>query len=373
MGLGLAGGAMGAVSALRQIILERELARRQALVEQQQQWENRFKTRGQDLLDQERQDRINETRQMHAATAANLERDDIRANREFIAPNTFLPQGAPIVGQLIGAGLGPSLKPQDERPRVDTGPLLSGDTGEEKKQGYLTLATPGQTKESSAEADRKLQRDLQAGRDAETARRDRETADYHQGVLNKPKDTTTNDQNRLDRSYQYHRSALDKLAKPIEDQQQRLGRLIDTINSGTPQADALVAPELLTVMAGGQGSGLRMNEAEIQRIVGGRSRWQDLKASLQKWSLDPKTANSITPEQRQQVRDLVNAVHEKSQKLLGAVNDAGDTLLNAEDVVTHRQVLSDTRKKMQQINDATDTTPAGPKPTAAELIKKYGG
>jgi len=34
-----------------------------------------------------------------------------------------------------------------------------------------------------------------------------------------------------------------------------LGRLQDTLDQQSPQADALIAPELLTVMAGGQGSG----------------------------------------------------------------------------------------------------------------------
>jgi hypothetical protein len=60
----------------------------------------------------------------------------------------------------------------------------------------------------------------------------------------------------------------------------RFGRLRDTLNQKSPQADALVAPELLTVIAGGQGSGLRMNEAEIARSVGGRSHLEDLKAAL---------------------------------------------------------------------------------------------
>ncbi len=170
--------------------------------------------------------------------------------------------------------------------------------------------------------------------------------------------TATATDSRLDRSYQYHRTALDKLAKPLEDQQQRMGRLIETLNQGSPQADALVAPELLTVMAGGQGSGLRMNEAEISRVVGGRSKWESLKAAMQQWALDPAKANSITPEQRAQMRALVSAVHEKSQHALGIVNEAGDRLIDAPDVMSHRQVISNARKQLQQLYEVGNGTPA---------------
>lgn len=154
---------------------------------------------------------------------------------------------------------------------------------------------------------------------------------------------------RMDRSYQLERSALDKLAKPLEDQQQKLGDLNELLGQGTPQADALVAPKLLTVMVGGQGSGLRMNEAEISRIVGGRSKWESLKAAAQQWSLDPTKANSITPEQRTQIRALVQAVHEKSQSALKVVNEAGANLIDAPDVLSHRKVLGDVRTRLQGI------------------------
>jgi hypothetical protein len=172
----------------------------------------------------------------------------------------------------------------------------------------------------------------------------------------------TSGDSRMDRSYQYHRSSLDKIAKPLEDQQQRMGRLIESVNQGTPQADALVAPELLTVMAGGAGSGLRMNEAEISRIIGGRSKWQTLQATLNQWATDPSKANSITPEQRADIRKLISAVHDKSQQALAAVNEAGDRLIDAHDVLGHRQVFADTRKKLQQIYEpagGVDPAPGG--------------
>lgn len=155
---------------------------------------------------------------------------------------------------------------------------------------------------------------------------------------------------RLDRSYQQANSQLEKLRKPVSDQSERLARLNDSIEQGTPQADALVAPELLTAMAGGAGSGLRMNEAEIARIVGGRSQWQTLQATLQQWSTDPKKANSITPEQRRQIRALVGAVKKRVDSKLSTLDDAAQGLIDAPDVDTHRRLLGDVAKKLTAAN-----------------------
>lgn len=165
--------------------------------------------------------------------------------------------------------------------------------------------------------------------------------------------------NRLDRSYQYNDTVLEKTAKPIEDQVARLGRLQTTINKQSPQADALVAPELLTVMAGGQGSGLRMNEAEISRIVGGRSNLEGLKAALNKWSLDPTQALSITPEQRKEMWDLVTEVSKKAHDQLSAIDQARSDLIGQTDVNGHRKVVADLKKKLNDVNstDYSTTTP----------------
>ncbi len=156
--------------------------------------------------------------------------------------------------------------------------------------------------------------------------------------------------NRAQRSYEFHAKALDKLGEPVDAAVGRLGRLQDTINQGTPQADALVAPELLTVMAGGQGSGLRMNEAEIQRIVGGRSNWESLQAAISKWQGDPSKANSITPAQRQQIRSLMNEVQKKLLAKQSIMDDARQQLVNSNDPQEHAQIYAETRRKMSAID-----------------------
>lgn len=147
-------------------------------------------------------------------------------------------------------------------------------------------------------------------------------------------------------SYQFHAGELDRLAKPIEESVARFSRLQDTLNQNTPQADALVAPELLSVMAGGQGSGLRMNEAEIARIVGGRSKWESLKADINKWQLDNKKANSITPEQRQEIRALTAEVGKRLSAKQDLITGARQGLAGTNDPMEHRTIMSGLHEKL---------------------------
>lgn len=164
---------------------------------------------------------------------------------------------------------------------------------------------------------------------------------------------------RADKSYQLQSTRLDKVRLPIEQLQSRLTRLQDTLNQHNPQADALVAPELLTVMAGGQGSGLRMNEAEIARIVGGRSVWENLKGSIQHWSTDPASARSITPDQDKMIRALVDTVHQKLNAKQQIIDRAEEELLNSDNPHDHRQVVINARKQVDAIDAGRENEQAG--------------
>jgi hypothetical protein len=158
-----------------------------------------------------------------------------------------------------------------------------------------------------------------------------------------------------EKNFEYSDKSLNAIAKPLSDLAMRMGRLKDTLAQGTPQADALIAPELLTVMAGGQGSGLRMNEAEIARIVGGRSAWENLKGAMQHWATDPEAARSITPDQQLQIRKLIMAVDNKMQKKLQIINDAQSNLVNMTDVKDMHKLVADTRQKLQSIDTGGDS------------------
>lgn len=164
---------------------------------------------------------------------------------------------------------------------------------------------------------------------------------------------------RSDRSYQYNQNILDKTRTPIEQLNGRLSNLSASIGQGTPQADALIAPELLSIMAGGQGSGLRMNESEISRIVGGRSNWESLQAAVNKWKTDPNSANSITPAQRAQIKALAGLIQGKVSSKLSALQDAEDSLLGADDPKEHRRIVADTKKKLDSVDSGAAGAPGG--------------
>src|SRR5207253_2582938 len=131
---------------------------------------------------------------------------------------------------------------------------------------------------------------------------------------------------------------IDKLRTPVEDGMSRITKLEDTLNQSTHQADALVAPELLTAMAGGQGSGLRMNEAEISRIVGGRTNFESLKAALNKWQTDPSKGLSITPAQRDQIRRLIQTRKVRLSQMQSAIDEESSNLAASEDPAEHRKI-----------------------------------
>ena len=155
---------------------------------------------------------------------------------------------------------------------------------------------------------------------------------------------------RSDTSYNRNVARLDKLSQPIEATQARMGRLNDALAQHTPTADALMGPELMTIMAGGQGSGLRMTDTEINRIVGGRSHWENLQAAINQWSLDPSKANSITEEQRKEIRALATAVQSKLSAKQKILSDADQGLLGTDDPKAHRQIVADAHQKLDAID-----------------------
>ncbi len=366
-GIAAAGGLAEAQAGLRQRLMDQLLIAKQkqdmeVQLRQQALREQEISQRT-DLMKQAQQDRVDATQ---------AKEGDV-ADKAAVTAFTMNPAGATLAPKLAMRGRMLGLPITD----------VPGVAGPPAVEGLSSLATPLQgrmlTPESTpttyqrgqTEADiNKTQAedfakqkfteglaaqtaDKQAGRDAAAAMETQRQSDKQENIrlaasMRAPKDTSTADANLTNRSYQFHRTALDKLAQPLEQQQQRMSRLIETVNQGSPQADALVAPELLAVMAGGTGSGLRINEAEISRVIGGRSQWENLKATLQQWSTDPTQANSITPEQRKQIRDLIGAVQAKSDAALGVVNDAGDQLVGA-DVTGHRTILADARKKLQGV------------------------
>jgi hypothetical protein len=191
-----------------------------------------------------------------------------------------------------------------------------------------------------------------------------------QALLNRQAQNAATAASRADmaaqRSYQFHATELGKIAKPWNDVATRFGRLEDLAKQHTPQADAMLGPELPSVMVGGAGSGLRMNEAEIARVIGGRSKWESLKASLQQWSTDPSKANSITDSQRAQIAQLMGEVRKRIVEKQGYINQGFNELAVSNDPMEHRKIFTKYRSLIGDLDTGGSTSEDA-------LVKKYGG
>jgi len=152
-----------------------------------------------------------------------------------------------------------------------------------------------------------------------------------------------------DKGYQFNSTQLEKVRTPIDALATRMSTLTQNTNFHTPQADSLLAPEILSVVAGGQGSGLRMNQAELERIAGGATKWTQLQTALNKWSTDPAHA-TFTDEQRNQMRQIVGAIQQKVSTKQGILEYSEQRLIDAGDKTEQRQVVADTRKLLDAVD-----------------------
>lgn len=170
-------------------------------------------------------------------------------------------------------------------------------------------------------------------------------------AIRKPNpDTSAKDNARTDRSYQFNAKELDEERKPLEATMQKISAGMTNLNLKSAQADAFLAPQILTLSAGGSGSGLRMNEAEIKRILAGRTAWEDLKAVANKWIADPQHVQ-IPEEQRQAMADILTAAQAKGTLKSSILEWADGALVNTEDVKTHRTIVAQARKLMNAVDE----------------------
>jgi hypothetical protein len=369
LGLENAWGAQGAWDALHSIIAERkkdEILKQKAEDDRQE----RARLLANDAEQRRQFDVTNQRLEEAAGIVRQKQQEQDTINKATRIQNTSeigdtLTPDKIVALEQAGAGNAVAAKPILTMPGIIE--KLGGRANPATSTGgdLVYGGTSAQVHQATAEklADQRYQEQVQ--RDARNA--------THQGVVeeqaNQRLDMLAANQGksgdaRLDRSYNKEVSRMDSIAKPVLDRADRLQRLKISLDAQSPQADALIAPELLTAMAGGQGSGLRMNEAEIARIVGGRSKLESLKASLNQWSLDPSKALSITPDQRQQVRALVEKMSAKVDAKVAAVQRAHRGLIDAQDVITQRNVSDALAKELSDI-DTRDDAPGGPTPGAS--------
>lgn len=188
-----------------------------------------------------------------------------------------------------------------------------------------------------------------------------------------PKDTSARDAAALQQSYQFHATELDKAGQPLMDKQSKLTQAYDALAQHDPTSDSLVAPQILSFAAGGTGSGLRMNEAEIARIVGGRSAWQNLQAWAQHYATDPKNAGTLTPDQRTMMTKLLQTANDRLQQKVDAVTSARQALADSTDVNSHKQIAARLQKQLSDIDRAGLFAPASSPGSSPTGLPEVGG
>jgi hypothetical protein len=182
-----------------------------------------------------------------------------------------------------------------------------------------------------------------------------------------PKDTSVSDNARNDRSYQFESKRVDDLGKPVAQTAQRLSNLDETLRNGRTVSEALVAPELLSILAGGQASGLKMTDAELNRINGARGFWADLKVKVSKFNPNDQSTLVLSPDQKVAIRKLYDAVRTKVSAKSDAIDQAYQDLVHAESIQDHRSI---TTRLKQQLNEIDSGKPKSNSPRVVKFDAK---
>ena len=155
--------------------------------------------------------------------------------------------------------------------------------------------------------------------------------------------TANNAQNRTadaktEREFTYVRNKWDKDLQTYSTQNEKLSEASQMVGNGAMGA-ALGSVKSLSGLAGGQGSGVRITQAELNSIAHARGFKGDFDAFLQQFG----DGNKLTPEQVQSLKGIISDV----QKIAGAkeavINKALDDLNEARDPATIRRIDSQVR------------------------------
>lgn len=140
-----------------------------------------------------------------------------------------------------------------------------------------------------------------------------------------------------------------KLSADLE----RVDRAQKVLNSPNFLSDAIAAPEVLQIMAGGMGSGLRMTDAELNRVNGAQSKLDQLRGELAKYGIGaPKTLQDDIRKNMKALVDTVKQARERKAKLLeDAFGKLDEASTPAEVDALRAQYMTD-RRSAGNINGA---------------------
>ncbi len=142
---------------------------------------------------------------------------------------------------------------------------------------------------------------------------------------------------------------MSKEYAPLLDKTATIQRLKETLASPGGVADAVAAPEFLSAMAGGFGSGLRMNNAELTRINNAQPIWSRLMGWLSAWnpeSPDPAKQKEfypqvIQPAMRAQMQQLAQYLSDRATARLNLFKEYRDKITDAKDAAQARHLKAE--------------------------------
>lgn len=176
--------------------------------------------------------------------------------------------------------------------------------------------------------------------------------------------------NRVQQAREHGYAEHKESFKTINDQIMALDHLDDALAQHSGAADGLIVPLLLKGTIAG--NGVRITQSEIDGVLKARNAYDSMKLNLNHWFNVSPDANGnrpplvLTEEQRAAISDLSKKLRTKAEAAHAKMLESRKAIDDATDVASVNRARTGF-----ELNRYSDSAPST-KPTAADLIKKYG-
>jgi hypothetical protein len=134
--------------------------------------------------------------------------------------------------------------------------------------------------------------------------------------------------------------------KSLEASNSQLEKIADAraMINGNAESQGLGVPKVLTALVGGQGTGVRITQAELQAIATARGIKGDIEGTLNKWS----GQGALTKEQQHQLTQIMDDVKSRLVEKQSIASGALDTINGAS---KREQIIAADKDARQKLND----------------------
>jgi hypothetical protein len=143
---------------------------------------------------------------------------------------------------------------------------------------------------------------------------------------------------KTEAEYTWTRNNFDKQLSSYRAQNEKLSEASGFIGKGA-MGDALASIKALSGLAGGQGSGVRITQAELNSIARSRNLGGDFEVAMSKFG----DAKNLSDAQRAQLKGIIEDINRIARAKQSVINKALDDLGEANDTQTMRKIYSQVR------------------------------